>query len=220
MRKLALFIALALSPAAPAVAQSGPAEALRGSFPAEHAALSAKLAGKAPEEARKIAYAEFAAFLAARRQAILGAPAATLRDLELRQGAMLRALGREDVRRCALIADLGFFSAEAAAVPPPPGIDEFAAALVAAARTVSAAPVAPAGRDDFLAWIAAAEKSEPGVPVRLFLTDKAARAASPPASQCRAAAALHEAAASLPGAAGERMSRTMLGIVLAPVAGP
>lgn len=219
MRVLALFLAFSL--AAPAAAQSGPVEALREAFPAEHAALSAKFAGKAPEEARKIAYADFSAFLASRRAQILGAPAAVLVDLELRTAALLRSLWREDAARCALIAEFGPFSQEAAAAPPPPGLDEYAAALVRAAKAGADPRLAPpAGREDFDAWIAAAEKIEPGVPVRRFLTEKGTRAASPPASQCRAAAALHEAAARLPGPAGDRMARTMVGILLAPVAEP
>lgn len=214
---LPLFLALSLS-----ATQPGPVEALREAFPAEHEALAGRLAGKPPEEARKIAYAGFAGFLAAHRGAILNAPAATLVDIERRQAAMLRAVGAEDAARCALIADLGFFSEEAAAVPAPPGLDDYAAVLVSAAKA-GAGPArlaAPATREDFLAWIAAAEKAEPGLPIRRMLTDKAARAASPADSQCRAAAALHEAAARLPGAGGERIARTMIGIVLAPVAGP
>ncbi|HEX6376142.1 MAG TPA: hypothetical protein VFZ91_10525 [Allosphingosinicella sp.] len=218
MRLLAIL--LVFTAAAPAAAQAplpgapvGILDALRRDFPLDYNALARELAGKAPDEARRLAYAAIDRFLRAHSSAILAAPASSLVALEARQGALLRALGKQDVRLCALLGDRGFFGEDALAGPSPPGFDAFGAALIEAAKAgagpARAAP-APAGPEDFAAWFAMVEKIEPDIPVRAMLGDRALRTASPPDKLCRGAAAMHEAAAALPGGAGERMSRTLL----------
>jgi hypothetical protein len=220
MRILAALLLLAA--VAPAAAQppSGILEALARDFPIDHAALRASLAGKPPEEARRLAYAGIDAFLRAHRDAILGAPGPALVAIEARQGALLRALEKQDVRLCAVVGDRGLFSDEALAGPAPTGLDDYGAALVAAAKAGAGggpAP-APATREDVLAWLAAVDRAEPGVPVRAMLSDPALRAASRPDQLCRGAAAMHEAAASLPAPQAERLSRTLLRSVIGSVA--
>lgn len=212
MRILAALLLLSAVPA-PAQPPGGTLEALRRDFPVDHEAIAGQLAGKAPDEARRLAYAGLDRFLRAHLGQILSAPGPSLVALEARQGALLRALGRQDVRLCAVIGDRGFFGEEALAGPPPPGLDEFGAALVAAAKAgadAAPAPPAAAAAGDVAAWFAMVEKIEPDVPVRAMLGDRALRAAAPPEQLCRGAAAMHEAAAALPGAPGERMSRTLL----------
>src|SRR5688572_29428269 len=109
MRILAALLILAAGLAAPAFAQppagaSAPIlEAMRRDFPLDHQAIAATLAGKPPEEARRLAYEGIDRFLRSRRESILGAPGASLAAIEARQGAMLRALGRQDVRVCAAV---------------------------------------------------------------------------------------------------------------------
>lgn len=222
MRMLALLLFLGAS-LAPAAAQAqaavpGPIlDAMRREFPIDHQALAATLAGKPPEEARRLAYAGIERFLLSRRDWILAAPGPRLVAIEARQGAMLRALAKQDVRLCATVGDRGFFSSEALAGAAPPGLDDYGAALIEAAKAGAAsARSAPAAatREDYLAWLAAVEKIEPGVPVRAMLGDRALRTASSPDYLCRGAAAMHEAAASLPGRRGERVSRTLLGSVI------
>jgi hypothetical protein len=194
-------------------------EALRRDFPADHAAIAASLAGKSPGEARRLAYAGFDAFLRRHRDSILAAPGPDLVAIEARQGALLRALEKQDVRLCATVGDRGFFSGEALAGPPPAGLDEYGAALVAAAKSGAGASGAePASREDYLAWLAAVEKIEPAVPVRTMLSDRQVRAASSPEQLCRGAAAMHEAAVSLPAGQRERLSRTLLRSVIGSVA--
>jgi hypothetical protein len=216
MRLLAALLLLVM--AAPAVAQapSGILEALRRDFPLDHAALVASLAGKPPEEARRLAYAGIDQFLRAHRDSILAAPGPALVAIEARQGALLRALETQDVRLCARVGDRGFFSAEALAGPAPQGLDDYGAALVAAAKAGAGgggAP-APATREDLQAWLAAVARIEPAVPVRTMLSDRQVRAASSPEHLCRGAAAMHEAAVSLPAGPRERLSRTLLRSVI------
>ena len=222
MRPTALiwFLAALSAPAAAQPATALPTEtleAIRRHFPDDHAAVASALAGKAPAEARKAAYAAIDNFLRIRIAAIVAAPAPAVIALERRHGAMLRALGRKDVALCAVVGDRGFFSPEAAAGAPPPELDDYGAALVEAARTGSANPAAvppPAVREDYLAWLAAVDRIEPGVPVRAMLTDRELRRNSSPDHLCRGAAAMHEAAASLPAGQAERVSRTLLRSVL------
>jgi|GEM_PF-6113071 len=220
MRIPAAFLLLAIA-FAPAAAQpsggplSATIEALRRDFPADHAALVAGLADKTPDQARRVSYAGIDRFLRAHRDAILAAPGPALVALEARQGALLRTLGKQDVRLCATVGDRGLFSEEALAGPPPAGLDEFGAALVQAAKAgagVAPAPPNAFARSDSLAFLAMVEKIEPAIPFREMLSDRARRASSSPDQLCRGAAAMHEAAASLPDGQGQRMSRTMLGL--------
>lgn len=221
MRILAalLFLAAALAPAGaqpPAAAPGLTLEAMRRDFPLDHQTIIATFEGKAAEEARPLAYAGIDRFLRSRRSAILAAPGPSLVALEARQGAMLRALAKQDVRLCATIGDRGFFSSEAAAGTPPPGLDAYGSALIEAAKsgagTARAAPLATA--EDFQAWLAAVRKIEPDVPVWEMLTDRALRAKASPDHLCRGAAAMHEAVAALPAGAGERIARTLLSSVI------
>jgi hypothetical protein len=215
-----LFLA-ALAPAAaqpPAGLPTATLEALRAGFPAEHASLAASLAGKSPQEARRLVYAAIDKIVADRAEAILAAPGPTITGLEARQGALLRTLGRQDVRLCAIVGDRGFFSPEALAGPAPQGLDEYGAALIEAARagaeSKAATPTGPS-REDYLAWLERVGKIEPDVPVRAMLTDREVRLASSPDHLCRGSAAMHEAAAALGGEAGERVARSLLRSVIA-----
>ncbi|HEX8262500.1 MAG TPA: hypothetical protein VF547_06465 [Allosphingosinicella sp.] len=220
MRLLAALLALAAVPAAAQPAAGPPSaalEALRRHFPEDHRALAASLAGKAPEEARRLAYAGIDKFLRDRVEAVLAAPGPALVAIEARQGALLRALGRQDVKLCAVVGDRGFFSPEALAGAPPSGLDDYGAALVEAAKAGSAAPAsapAAASREDFLAWLERVGRIEPDVPVKAMLTDRELRLASSPDHLCRGSAAMHEAAAAMPGEAGERLARTLLRSVI------
>lgn len=215
MRILA-FLLLAF--AAPVAAQppAGTLEAMRRQFPIDHQAIAATLAGKAPEEARRLAYAGIDRFLRSRSAAILAAPGPSLVAIEARQGALLRTLGRQDVRLCATVGDRGFFSSAALAGAPPAGLDEYGMALVEAAKAGSGAAKAapPATKEDFTAWLGAVAKIEPGVPVRDMLFDRELRTKSSQDHLCRGAAAMHEAVAALPPAAAERIARTLLGSVV------
>ena len=217
MRFLA-FLLLVAVPLVPAAAQApaGILEAMRRDFPLDHQALAATLAGKTPEEARRLAYAGIDRFLRSRRDAILAAPGPALVSIEARQGALLRALARQDVRLCATVGDRGFFSSEALAGAAPEGLDEYGTALVEAAKAGAGAAAAPqpATREDILAWLAAVEKIEPDVPVRAMLADRELRARSGTDHLCRGAAAMHEAVAALPPAGGERVARTLLSAVI------
>jgi hypothetical protein len=213
--RLAVLLLLAI--AAPAAAQPPDAtmEALRRDFPLDHQALAASLAGKPPAEARRLAYAGIDRFLRSRRAAILAAPGPALVAIEARQGAMLRALAKQDLGLCASVGDRGFFSTEAVAGAAPAELDEYGIALVEAAKAGAGRAAQPgATKEDFLAWLAAIEKIEPGVPVRAMLADRELRARSSPDQLCRGAAALHEAVAALPPEAGERIARTMLSSVV------
>ena len=225
MRLLAAFLILsaAFAPAAaqaPAAAPVRTLEAMRRDFPLDHQAIAATLAGKPAEEARRLAYAGIDRFLRSRSGAVVAAPGATLLAIEARQASLLRALGKQDVRRCATVGDRGFFRSEAAAGAAPPGLDDYGVALVEAAKAGAGTARAPAlaGKEDFEAWLAAVEKIEPGVPVRAMLFDRALRLKSGPEHLCRGAAAMHEAVAALPPGAGERLARTLLRSVLAPPA--
>jgi hypothetical protein len=197
-------------PAAPAAATL---EAMRRDFPLDYQPLAASLAGKPAQEARRLAYAGIDRFLRSRRAAILAAPGPDLIAIEARQGALLRSLAQQDARLCASVADLGFFSSEALAGA---ALDEYGAALVAAARSGSGSgrPASPATKQDVLAWLAAVEKIEPAVPVRAMLGDPALRSRSTPEQLCRGAAAMHEAVAALPPAQAERVARTLVGSVI------
>ena len=230
MRLLATLMILAsLAPANdPAAAQrpaDGPSrtlEAIRRDFPLDHQAIAATLGGKAPEEARRLAYAGIDRFLRSRSAAILAAPGSALVSIEARQAALLRALGRQDLRLCATVGDRGFFSSEALAGAPPAGLDDYGVALVEAAKAgsgaVGAAPLAT--KEDFSAWLAAVAKIEPDVPVRDMLFDKDLRSAASADHLCRGAAAMHEAVAVVPAASRERLARTLLRSVIAPAATP
>jgi hypothetical protein len=191
-------------------------EAIRRDFPLDHQALAATLAGMPLEERRRLAYAGIDRFLRGRRAAILAAPGSMLVAIESRQGAMLRALSKQDVGLCARVGDRGFFSSEAAAGAAAAGLDEYGIALVEAAKAgAGTAPAQPmAAKEDFLAWLAAVEKIEPGVPVRAMLADRELRARSSPDHLCRGAAAMHEAVAALPPATAERIARTLLSSVV------
>jgi hypothetical protein len=221
MRLLAFILVLAAS-AAPAQAQppagaSGPIlEAMRRDFPLDHRAVAEALAGKPPEEARRLAYDGIDRFLRGRRASILAAPGESLAAIEARQGAMLRALGKQEVRACAAVGDRGFFSPEALAAAEPPGLADYGVALIEAAKAGAGKGAAPAaGKEDFESWLAAVERIAPDVPVRAMLVDRARRAASSPDHLCRGAAAMHEAVATLARGPRERVARTLLGSVLA-----
>ncbi len=225
MRLLAAFLILASGLASAAAAQlpaGAPTrilEAMRRDFPLDHQAIAASLAGKTPEEARRLAYVGIDRFLRGRRESILAAPGPSLVAIEARQGAMLRALGRQDVRLCATVGDRGFFSREALAGAEPAGLADYGLALVEAAKAgfrASATPVA--AKEDFVAWLAAVEKIEPEIPVRAMLSDRALRSAASPDHLCRGAAAMHEAVAALPPGPRERVARTLLSSVIAAAA--
>lgn len=224
MRRLAalLILAAGLAPAAaqpPAGASAPILEAIRRDFPLDHQAIAAALAGKPPAEARRLAYEGIDRFLRGRRESILAAPGPSLVAIEARQGAMLRALGKKDVRLCAAVGDRGFFSREALAGAEPAGLADYGAALVEAAKAGFRAPApAAAAKEDFLAWLAAVEKIEPEVPVRAMLSDRELRAAASPDRLCRGAAAMHEAVAALPAGRRERVARTLLSSVIAAAA--
>jgi hypothetical protein len=212
---LPLLILLAAVPAA-AQTPTGTLEAMRRDFPLDHQALAATLAGKPPQEARRLAYAGIDRFLRSRSAAILAAPGPALAAIEARQGALLRALGRQDISLCATVGDRGFFSAQALAGAPPAGLDDYGVALVEAAKAGAGAagPAPAATKEDFTAWLAAVAKIEPDVPVRAMLFDKALRAAASQDHLCRGAAAMHEAVAALPPAPRERIARTLLRSVI------
>jgi hypothetical protein len=224
MRILALLILLA-TPAAAQPGADAPArilEAMRRDFPLDHQAISAGLAGKAPEEARRLTYEGLDRFVRGRRASILAAPGDFLVAIEARQGAMLRALGKQDVRLCATVGDRGFFSREALAGAAPLGLADYGIALIEAAKAGSGAgrQGAPAGKEDLLAWLAAVERIEPDVPVRAMLADRTKRAAASPDHLCRGAAAMHEGVAALPADRRERVARTLLGSVIAAAPAP
>lgn len=221
MRILVALLILAAA-FAPAAAQTPPGppgpilEAMRRDFPLDHRALAAPLAGKAPEEARRLAYAGIDRFLRSRRDSILAAPGPTLVSIEARQGALLRALAKQDVRLCASVGDQGFFSSQALGGPAPAGLDDYGIALVEAAKAGAGArrPAPLATKEDFIAWLAEVEKIEPDVPVRAMLADRQRRAASTPDQLCRGAAAMHEGVAALAPEARERVARTLLRSVI------
>src|SRR5690349_20034206 len=135
MRLLAFLLVLAAG-AAPAGAQpqpgaSGPIlDALSRDFPLDHQAIAAALAGKPPEEARRLAYEGIDRFLRGRRASILAAPGESLAAIEARQGAMLRALGRQDLSVCAAVGDRGFFIREALVAAEPAGLTDYGVALI------------------------------------------------------------------------------------------
>lgn len=214
--RLALLLLLAVASPSAAEPPAATLEALARDFPIDHRSLAASLAGRPPPEARRLAYAGIDRFLRGRRAAILAAPGPALVSIEARQGAMLRALAKQDVGLCAAVGDRGFFSSEAAAGAAPAGLDEYGIALIEAAKAgAGRAPALPAAtREDFLAWLAAIEKIEPGVPVRAMLADRELRARSSPDQLCRGAAAMHEAVAALAPAAAERIARTLLSSVV------
>jgi hypothetical protein len=224
MRRLAAFLILAagLAPAAaqpPAGATAPILEAMRRDFPLDHRAIADGLAGKPADEARRLAYEGIDRFLRGRRDSILAAPGPSLAAIEARQGAMLRALGRQDPRLCAAVGDRGFFSREALAGAEPAGLADYGLALMEAARAgFRATPTPLATKEDFEAWLAAVERLEPSVPVGAMLADRARRSAASPDHLCRGAAAMHEAVAALPAGRRERVARTLLSSVIAAAA--
>ncbi len=210
-----LILATAFLPAAaqpPAGAPVRTLEAMRRDFPLDHQAIAATLAGKTPEEARRLAYAGIDRFLRNRTGAILSAPGPALVAIEARQAALLRALGKQDLRLCATVGDRGFFSSEALAGGSPAELDDYGVALVEAAKAGAGTPGSPplATKEDFQAWLQAVAKIEPAVPVLAMLQDRELRARSTPDQLCRGAAAMHEAVAALPPGRNERLARTLL----------
>ncbi|HYI39528.1 MAG TPA: hypothetical protein VE053_04330 [Allosphingosinicella sp.] len=231
MRRLAALLIFAAAPAAaqpsaapvaaPAGASAPILEAMRRDFPLDHRAIAASFAGKPPEEARRLAYEGIDRFLRGRRDTILAAPGPLLVAIEARQGPMLRALGKQDVRLCASVGDRGFFSREALAGAEPAGLADYGLAMVEAAKAgFRAPPTAPATKEDFEAWLAAVGKVEPAVPVRAMLFDPALRAAASADHLCRGAAAMHEAVAELQPGRRDRIARTVLASVIAASAAP
>jgi hypothetical protein len=221
MRILAVFLLLSAVSAPvraqpPAGAPVRTLEALRRDFPLDHQAIAAVLAGKPPEDARRLAYAGIGRFLRSRSGAILAAPGTWLVAIEGRQAAMLRALGRQDSKLCAAVGDRGFFSAEAAAGAAPAGLDDYGVAMVEAAKAGAGTARAPdlATAEDFKAWLAAVARIEPDVPVWRMLQDPALRARSTPDQLCRGAAAMHEAVAALAPNSNARVARTVLRSVI------
>jgi hypothetical protein len=225
MRLLAVLLTLsAFAPAAaqaPATAPVRTLEAMRRDFPLDHQAIAATLAGKPPQEARRLAYAGIERFLRNRSGAILAAPGPDLVAIEARQAALLRDLGRQDVRLCATVGDRGFFSSEAAAAAAAPaGLDDYGVALIQAAKAGAGTARTPvlATKEDFFAWIALLAKIEPDVPTWAMLQDRELRARSTPDQLCRGVTAMHAAVAALPPAVGERLARTLLRSVFASTA--
>jgi hypothetical protein len=220
MRILAALLLLAAAVPAGAQPPTGALDAMRRDFPLDHQAIAATLEGKAPGEARRLAYAGMELFLRRHRQAILAAPGPSLVAIEARQGELLRALGKEDVRLCAAVGDSGFFSVAALAGPAPAGLDDYGIAMVEAATAGSMRPAAATAtsREDYLAWLAVVDKIEPWIPVRAMLTDRNLRSTSSPENLCRGAAAMHEAVASLPADRGARVARTLINSVIGSVA--
>lgn len=231
MRRLAALLILAAAPAAaqlPVVEVAAPAgasapilEAMRRDFPLDHRAIAASLAGKPPEDARRLAYQGIDRFFRGRRNSILAAPDASLVAIEARLGALLRTLGRQDVGLCAKVGDHGVFSREALAGAEPEGLADYGLAMIEAAKAGSGAtPTAAVTKEDLEAWLAQVGRIEPGVPVRAMLGDGAVRAAASPDHLCRGAAAMHEAVAALPSGRRERVARTILSSVIAASAAP
>ena len=126
---------------------------------------------------------------AAAAGAILAAPGASLVAIEARQGALLRALGRQDMRLCAAVGDRGFFSSAAAAAAAPAGLDDYGVALVEAAKAgAGSRPRRPlATKEDFTAWLAAVGKIEPDVPVWRDAARIASFAPKPARTSCAGA---------------------------------
>lgn len=213
LHPLLLFAA----PLAPAAAQAPSAvlAAMARDFPLDHAPIARAIEGKSPAEARRIAYDGIASFFAARSGAILAAPAADLLAIEAQQGALLRSLEKQDVRLCAEVGDAGFFGAPALAGDPPPGLEDYGIALVAAARAgTGAAARAGAEAGDVQAWSAEIKRIEPAIPVLEMIQDPERRKAAAPEHLCRGAAAMHEAVARLPAETADRMARLLLRSVL------
>lgn len=231
MRRLAALLILAAAPAAaqpaaapvaaPAGASAPILEAMRRDFPLDHQGIAASLAGKPPEEARRLAYEGIDRFLRGRRDSILAAPGPLLAAIEARQGALLRALGKQDARLCANVGDRGFFSRDALAGTEPAGLADYGLAMIEAAKAGFRAPPTPAStKEDFEAWLAAVGKVEPAVPVQAMLFDPALRAAASADHLCRGAAAMHEAVGTLPTGRRDRIARTILSSVIAASAAP
>ena len=108
-------------------------EALQRNFPERHAELAGKLAGETPANARQVVSETMDRFLEDYRADIVAAPGPRLIAVEADAGRMLRALGRQDMAFCAVVGDRGFFSPEALDGAPPPGLDDYGAALIEAA---------------------------------------------------------------------------------------
>jgi hypothetical protein len=186
-------------------------EALRQSFPKEHAALEASLSAQPPEAARRLVSEAMARFQLAHKRAILAAPGARLIALEARYGAMLRSLQARDMRLCAVLGDRGVFGKEARAAAPPAGLDDYSVALIeAAAAGAGRTAPAPANGDDFRALLDEVERREPEVPVRKMLADRELRLRSSDEHLCVGAAAMHEAIAGLPTDQAARIAVTLV----------
>jgi len=197
----------------PAAAQS-PAPvlaALQRSFPAEHAALSGQLRGHSAAAQSRLVSEAMHRFAVAHQAAIVAAPGGRLIGLEVRHGAMLRALQRRDVALCARLGDRGFFGRAARAAAPAPNLDDYAVALIeAAAAGRGRPPPAAAEREDYSAWMAAVGRREPDVPVQTLLLDREARARASDDHLCAGAAAMHEAIGDLPPEQGARVAATLI----------
>jgi hypothetical protein len=204
--------------AAPSAQAAAPAPilgALKRHFPAEHAELSASLAGKPAAETRRLVYRAMLQFQRNHADEILGAPDKTLLALEATQARLLEAIAARDTGLCAKLGDRGFWGAEAQAAAPPPGIEKYGAELIeAAAAGQDKAGAGDPDVKDLNAWIAGAERLAPGVQVERMLTDAQARAAASPQQLCTAMIALHKAVAGLPVEQGARISAMMLGSLL------
>ena len=222
VRTLIAATTLAMLCAAPVHGQAAPAPvlatrpeapilaALSRRFPAEHRSLVAGLAGASGADLDRRLSESLGRFFKGKMDAIVRAPGPMLVALEGRHGALLRAIGREDIPLCALVGDKGFFSGiavprsqQAALVSL--GVTLVETAHVGAGRTAGEA-VRGADAPDLQAWLSRVDAIEPQAQVRRLLADRAFRAAAPPEKLCHGAAAMHEAAVALPPDQGARVS--------------
>lgn len=194
----AAFLVLA-SPAPAQPVSPRVMDSLRSHFPGEASALATRLAGRPPEAARLLLGEAMEKFHQDHVQEIVAAPGATLIALERRHAAMLRSLAPRDMKLCATVGNLGFFSGDARSVAPPEGLDDYAVALIEAAAAGRGRPAPrPASKEDIEALLAEVDRRGPQVPVRRMLMDKAFRATVGDEKLCIGAALLHESAAALP----------------------
>ena len=200
--------ALTRRPEAPILA------ALAHRFPAEHRSLVAGLAGASGAELDRRLNQGLGGFFKGKTEEILRAPGPMLVALEGRHGALLRAIGREDVPLCAVIGDKGFFSGRALPRSQQGALVSLGVTLIetahAGAGRTAAEAVRGADAADLQAWLARVDAIEPQAGVRQLLSDSALRAAAPPARLCYGAAAMHEAATSLPPDQGARVATLLL----------
>ena len=190
-------------------------EALQRNFPERHAELAGKLAGETHANARQVVSETMDRFLEDYRADIVAAPGPRLIAVEADAGRMLRALGRQDMAFCAVVGDRGFFSPEALDGAPPPGLDDYGAALIeaAAAGRGRAAPQ-KAALEDVTDWLAHVARREPGIPVKDFLSDRELRRTASDAQLCGGAAVMHEAVSDLPAESAARMAAMLVGAQL------